>query len=71
MIIRERGSIECANTVQAAFNEIDNLIETDQTEVLEEQLRLCTPISAENHQHTAGLVYGLANTISAFIYRNK
>lgn len=70
-ILHQRGGTECGSRVHAAFSVIQTLLEVGETAYLEERLRLCSPISAENDQETAALVYRLANTISEHIRFNQ
>lgn len=70
-IIRERGGNDCADRLRAAFVVLQILMDTNQTEFLEERMNLCTPIRGDNNQETAALVYRIANLISRFIRQNK
>lgn len=71
MIIRQHGGTDCADRIHAAFAVVQILMNSNETEYLAERLNLCAPISAENDQETAALVYRLVNTITEYIRINR
>lgn len=69
MIVRQQGSDECGDRVKYAFNTFENLVESRESEYLQERLRLCQPLDPQNDQELAVLLYQFINTIATYIQR--
>lgn len=71
MIIRAHGGQECGERVNAAFAVLQQLIESAESEYLQERLRLCDPLDTANTQEVALVVSRFIDLIAQYIHFHK